>query len=99
MRPLGLMKTYAIRANVRVDSRVKDRDAWAVDLIEGSDLSEELKAGRFWATWPDRVELVFSVRADENSIEEIHKGDRVSGRWRLERSGQAATDGRREIHQ
>ena len=67
------MKTYSIRANVRVDSRVKDRDAWAVDLIEGSNLSEELKVGWFWATWPDRVELVFSVRTDENSIERLTK--------------------------
>ena len=64
------MKIYSIRANVRVDGRVTDRDAWAVDLVEGSSLSEQLKAGWFWATWPDRVEFVFSIRADENSIEQ-----------------------------
>jgi hypothetical protein len=67
------MKTYSIRASVRVDSRIKDRDTWAVDLIEGSNLSDELKAGWFWATWPDRVELVFPVRADERSIEQYAK--------------------------
>ena len=62
------MKTYAIRANVRVNARVKDRDVWAVNLVEGSRLSEKLKKGWFWATWPDRVELVFSIRADDRSI-------------------------------
>ena len=51
------MGMFSIRANVTVDAGVKDRDAWAVDLVEGSNLSENLKAGWFWATWPDRVEL------------------------------------------
>jgi hypothetical protein len=67
------MKTYTIRADVRVDEAVTDRDAWAVDLIEAGTLSDQLKAGWFWATWPDRVELVFTVRADDRSIQHYTK--------------------------
>jgi hypothetical protein len=67
------MKTYSIRASVRVDAQVQDRDEWAVNLVERSSLSEQLKAGWFWATWPDRVELVFPVRADAGSIQELSK--------------------------
>jgi len=63
------MGIFSIRANVTVDGSINDRDAWAVDLVEGSNLSEDLKAGWFWATWPDRVELVFAVNADPNSVQ------------------------------
>jgi hypothetical protein len=63
------MGMFSIRANVTVDPGIKDRDTWAVDLVEGSNLSEDLKAGWFWATWPDRVELVFAVNAHPSSVQ------------------------------
>jgi hypothetical protein len=63
------MGTFSIRANVTLDPSIKDRDTWAVDLVEGSNLSEDLKAGWFWATWPDRVELVFAVNGDQASAQ------------------------------
>jgi hypothetical protein len=63
------MGTFSIRANVTVDPGIKDRDTWAVELVEGSALSDELKAGWFWATWPDRVELIFAVKADPNAVQ------------------------------
>jgi len=67
------MGTFSIRANVTVDPGIEDRDTWAVDLVEGSNLSEDLKAGWFWATWPDRVELVFAVNADPSSVQLLVK--------------------------
>ncbi len=72
-RTLGLMNAYSIRANVRLEAQIKDRDLWAVDLVERSGLSEQLKAGWFWATWPDRVELVFIVSADAGLVQKLAK--------------------------
>lgn len=62
------MATHVIRATVRVEQDVSDRDTWAVDLVERSDLSDPLKEGWFWATWPDRVEFTFTVQAERSSI-------------------------------
>ena len=62
------MKTYIIRAIIRLDAPIDDPYAWAVGHVEPSDLSEELKEAWFCAAWadePDRVEFVFAVRADE----------------------------------
>ena len=72
------MKLFVIRANVHVDDQTSDLDVWSVDLVEGSSLSEPLKNGWFWATWPDRVEFVFSFRGDEEAIERISGGNRPS---------------------
>jgi len=62
------LKPYRISVCARVNDQVEDRDLWAVNLIEGSALSEQLMIDWFWATWPDRVELIFPVVADEVSI-------------------------------
>ena len=64
---------YVLRANVQVSDQVTDRDAWAVDLVEGSDLPQQLKDGWFWATWPNRVEFVFSWRGDDDSVEKCSR--------------------------
>ena len=64
------MKTYLIRAIVRLDVPIHDPYGRAVDHVEASDLSEELKAAWFCAAWadePDRVEFWFPVRANEDS--------------------------------
>ena len=72
-RTLGLMKTYVLRANVQVSDQVSDRDAWAVDVVEGSNLPEQLKDGWFWATRRNSVEFVFSWRDDEDAIEKYSR--------------------------
>ena len=54
-----------------ITDEVEDRDVWAVNLIERSALPEQLKVGWFWATWPDRVELIFPVASDESKIQHL----------------------------
>ncbi len=58
-----------IVATLRLSEDTEDKDLWAVDLIEGSDISERLKAGWFWASSTDLLYLYFVFGADENEAE------------------------------
>jgi hypothetical protein len=63
------LNVQLIRIAVQTTSDVADRDVWAVGVVEGSGISEQLKADWFWATWPDRVEFVFPVNADAETVQ------------------------------
>ena len=54
-----------VRAKIQLSESVTDLDLWAVDIIEGSTLSEILENGWWWCTWPNHiVELFFDISSD-----------------------------------
>ena len=62
------MQNYLLSVKVWLKNDEQDKDIWAEKLIEGKQVSEELKFGWWWATWPDKVELYFMIESDNNGL-------------------------------
>ena len=65
------MNTTLLKAKVSLSQDVKDKDLWAVNLIEGNEVSEELKNGWWWATWREFVVLYFQLRESPSRVDEL----------------------------
>ena len=63
------MENYLLKVQVWLKNEELDKDVWAVELIEGNEVSEELEFGWWWATWPDKVELYFMIEADNKGLD------------------------------
>lgn len=64
-----------VRAKIQLSENVTDLDLWAVNLIEANSLSQILKNGWWWCTWPNSVvELFFDISADTENAQ-IYKNE------------------------
>lgn len=62
------MENYLLSVKVWLKNDEQNKDLWAEKLIEGNEVSEQLKFGWWWATWPDKVELYFMIEANNNEL-------------------------------